>query len=438
MHQPATTVLALAASAKSRDLPGEALVHAFNHVRTELLSTLYFQLGHLEDAQDATRNAFLSCWRARDRFACVRYPRAWIFRVGLNCARDLMGNAWQRIAGSLTVAGAPVAGRDVCPVEALAAGRTQQRLHQAVLVLPPALREIFLLRQTGGLTYEEISWLRRCSLGAVKTQMRAAIHKLRLVLQETEFEDDAWHGTLDDNPVVVIVPSHVVTAPVDASIWAVGWLDEGQLGRAGRLVAEYANVNGHLVWSCTLAFCVANPVAFVEMTISVAGLEMTVSEVRNLAMKTRMFGSVGVVALALAVVGLGAFAQQGQTQEKKVDHEEHGAMMQECAKACSDCQRACDACATHCTHMLAEGKKDHLTTLMTCQDCATMWSAAAQIVARGGPHSVLICECCAKACDQCGRACEKFPDDKHMKACAEECRKCAKACRAMVEHMASK
>jgi len=50
--------------------------------------------------------------------------------------------------------------------------------------------------------------------------------------------------------------------------------------------------------------------------------------------------------------------------------------------------------------------------------------------------AVLICEPCAEACSRCGKECEKFPNDQHMKRCAEECRKCEKACRDMVKHMA--
>ncbi len=105
---------------------------------------------------------------------------------------------------------------------------------------------------------------------------------------------------------------------------------------------------------------------------------------RYFAMKTRMFDGIGVVALALAIVGLVVFAQKGQPQEKKSDHMEHNEMMQACAKACSECQRACDSCATHCAHRLYEGKKEHLATLTICQDCAAVCSAAAQIVARAG------------------------------------------------------
>ena len=39
-----------------------------------------------------------------------------------------------------------------------------------------------------------------------------------------------------------------------------------------------------------------------------------------------------------------------------------------------------------------------------------------------------------KACAKCAAACEKFPDDAHMKKCAAECRKCEKACKDMLAH----
>ena len=84
--------------------------------------------------------------------------------------------------------------------------------------------------------------------------------------------------------------------------------------------------------------------------------------------------------------------------------------------------------------LLAKGKKDHLRTLRTCQDCATHCGAAACITVRKGPFSDLICTACADACNRCGKACEKFKDDEHMKKCAEECFKCEKACREMLKH----
>ncbi len=148
----------------------------------------------------------------------------------------------------------------------------------------------------------------------------------------------------------------------------------------------------------------------------------------------REFGLLGLSAVTLAALNSTAVAQD--KSKTGAGHDEHAHMFQECATACAACQQACDGCATHCAHKLAEGMKDHLASLMTCRDCATICAAAARIVAGGGPFSAIICEACASACGECAKACEKFPDDKHMKACDEECRKCEKACRAMHKHSA--
>jgi hypothetical protein len=135
----------------------------------------------------------------------------------------------------------------------------------------------------------------------------------------------------------------------------------------------------------------------------------------------------------LAVTGTLAFSSVGLSADS-----DQASAYQRCAQSCSDCQRACDMCAAQCAHLLAQGKKDHLRTLQTCQDCATHCAAAACIVSRQGPFSGLICRACAEACAICGKECEKFGDDPHMKKCAEECRKCEKACREMLSHVDEK
>jgi len=56
------------------------------------------------------------------------------------------------------------------------------RLRQAITTLRPEEKEVFLLRQNGGLTYEQIAEIRSAPIGTVKTQMRAALQKLRKAL----------------------------------------------------------------------------------------------------------------------------------------------------------------------------------------------------------------------------------------------------------------
>jgi hypothetical protein len=145
-----------------------------------------------------------------------------------------------------------------------------------------------------------------------------------------------------------------------------------------------------------------------------------------------------VLLAAMAGVGMAALSvgaqRQGGADDKATRPHQHATTAQDkCAAACSDCQRACDACAHHCGMMLAEGKKEHLTTLQTCQDCATVCAAAACIVARHGPFSDSICKACAEACNRCGKECDKFPNDPMMKKCADACKACEKACRDMLD-----
>lgn len=151
-------------------------------------------------------------------------------------------------------------------------------------------------------------------------------------------------------------------------------------------------------------------------------------------MNRRQFTAASLSATAVMAWRADALAQQG-AGGAQIKHTEHDKHYLECAEACSDCQRECDSCATHCAHMLHDGKKEHLATLATCRDCADFCAAASQICARGGPFAALICESCAEACARCGKECERFPQDEHMKRCAQECRKCEKACREMVKHV---
>src|SRR5881227_2945133 len=91
--------------------PGEVLLRTFNSLRDELVSTLWFMLGNQEDAQDVAQEAFLRCWRNQEGLSEIQNLRAWIFRVGLNAAKDLQRSAWRRRVK-------PLLGGDVMPTRA--------------------------------------------------------------------------------------------------------------------------------------------------------------------------------------------------------------------------------------------------------------------------------------------------------------------------------
>ena len=73
-------------------------------------------------------------------------------------------------------------GRDPSPGETLEDQEDLARLRKAILNLAESEKEVFLLRQNGGFTYEEIAEMRQAPVGTVKTQMRSALQKLRKIL----------------------------------------------------------------------------------------------------------------------------------------------------------------------------------------------------------------------------------------------------------------
>jgi RNA polymerase sigma-70 factor (ECF subfamily) len=162
---------------------GDVLLRTFSEIRDELVSTLWFVLGNLEDAQDVAQEAFLRCWRTRDGQLEIQNLRAWIFRVGLNAAKDLQRSAWRRRVKPLLGAETMSMVETAPPTRNLEEQESMQQLRQALLHLRPEEQEVFLLRQNGELTYEQIAEMHNRPVGTVKTQMRSALQKLRKVLE---------------------------------------------------------------------------------------------------------------------------------------------------------------------------------------------------------------------------------------------------------------
>ena len=168
------------------------LGRVFAELQDELISTLLYLLGNPEDAKDAAQEAFYKCWRARASLPDVQNLRAWIFRVALNAAKDFQRSAWNRKSRPLPEDDLMIPVRDDDPGQALEKQETVERLRAAIANLRPEEQEVYLLRENGELTYEQIAEIRGAPVGTVKTQMRSALQKLRKVLNpEPSLSDES-------------------------------------------------------------------------------------------------------------------------------------------------------------------------------------------------------------------------------------------------------
>jgi RNA polymerase sigma factor (sigma-70 family) len=161
----------------------ELLERTFVCHQDEIYGTLYYLVGNAEDARDALQEAFVKCWRHRREVPGIENLKAWMFRIALNAGRDIRGVAWRRRRRPLVDADPGL----VAPPSRDAAD--QEHAEQLALVQRTLLRlraeeqEVFLLRQNGSMTYEQIAETLGLPVGTVKTRMRMALQKLREALE---------------------------------------------------------------------------------------------------------------------------------------------------------------------------------------------------------------------------------------------------------------
>jgi RNA polymerase sigma-70 factor (ECF subfamily) len=134
----------------------------------------------LQDSEDIVAETF--CRAASNIEALRASDRRDLYL--LTIARNLSQDGFRRQRPRPVSNGRPddQAGRGLNPAEALGRGEQVQALRDAVSHLPEDLREVVVLRLSGGLKFEEIADLLRIPLGTALSRMHAAVQRLREML----------------------------------------------------------------------------------------------------------------------------------------------------------------------------------------------------------------------------------------------------------------
>ena len=138
---------------------------------TGLLRYLRRAVGHPETARDLTQDVFVRVARSGALPATDDERRAWIFRIARNLAIDHRRRHDVKLTDSAE--GRRDAGRP-------GAQDTSAAVNEALAALDPLDRDVFLLREAGGLSYAEIASACDLTVSAV----RSRIHRARLELRD--------------------------------------------------------------------------------------------------------------------------------------------------------------------------------------------------------------------------------------------------------------
>ncbi|HEU4595280.1 MAG TPA: sigma-70 family RNA polymerase sigma factor [Pyrinomonadaceae bacterium] len=173
---------------------------AFQRLVTERSGELYALLFRLtedaEEARDLTQETFLQAFRYIAHFRGDADLRTWLYRIAVNQARNRW-RWWKRRRRERTVSlDAPVGGEGETPLGEMLRGpegddpeqntlaRERERLLLGALrAIARPYREVVVLRDIEGLSYEEVASTLELSVGTVKSRLSRGRTELRRRLE---------------------------------------------------------------------------------------------------------------------------------------------------------------------------------------------------------------------------------------------------------------
>jgi RNA polymerase sigma-70 factor (ECF subfamily) len=175
------------------------LVEKYQRKLARLVSRLVRDPGEVEDV---TQEAFVKAYRALPSFRGDSAFYTWLYRIGINTAKNYLVAMGRRAPTSTEVEAEEAEGFDggellreiSTPESLLLTKEIAGTVNAAIEALPEELRSAIQLRELEGMSYEEIAKLMDCPVGTVRSRIfrarEAIAERLKPLLDQPK--DKRW------------------------------------------------------------------------------------------------------------------------------------------------------------------------------------------------------------------------------------------------------
>jgi RNA polymerase sigma-70 factor, ECF subfamily len=158
--------------------PASLFEQLFAQYQAPILNYLYRLVGNAGEAENLTQETFTRAWKARKNLPGLENPRAWLYRIATNAARDYARR--ERLLAWLPFhedePGLRAESHEDSSLEA-------ERVRLALIQLPPEYRTPLVLYTCQGVSVEEIAAVLGISAAAVRQRLVRARRALREAYQ---------------------------------------------------------------------------------------------------------------------------------------------------------------------------------------------------------------------------------------------------------------
>ena len=170
-------------------------VNAFERLVTEYEKAVYAiaqrMTGNAEDAADMTQETFIKAYNSLQSFRGDSKFSVWLYRIASNVCLDFLRSRSRKPTVSLSVEDdegeegqLDIADESQSPELLMERGLTRDAVRRGLDTLPPDYRQILLLREIQGLSYDEIAAVLEIEVGTVKSRIFRARKRLCAFLME--------------------------------------------------------------------------------------------------------------------------------------------------------------------------------------------------------------------------------------------------------------
>src|SRR5438552_14111047 len=151
--------------------------------QTRLLNFINRTIGDRERAEDLVQEVFIRVFRHLHRFDQTKKFSTWAYTIASNLAKNELRNRsrnplvlFQTMRGTGDDDDRPIEFEDTTarPDDLYRKRHLRDLVEQTVAKLPEHHRQVFVLRELEGTSYEEIAEITSCNLGTVKSRLNRA------------------------------------------------------------------------------------------------------------------------------------------------------------------------------------------------------------------------------------------------------------------------
>ena len=160
--------------------------------QTRLLNFIYRTIGDREKAEDLVQEVFIRVYRHIHRFDRTKKFSTWVYTIASNLAKNELRNRsrnplvlFQTIKGNWDDEDRPLQFEDTTarPDDMYRKRHLRELVEETVAKLPEHHREVFVLRELEGKSYEEIADITDCNLGTVKSRLNRARNAFASIIE---------------------------------------------------------------------------------------------------------------------------------------------------------------------------------------------------------------------------------------------------------------